>query len=242
MKPAAIIGIGLQVLSSGKSLFEGLAQKKKVAEAERQSAEALINAKNRLEVNRMEGIQVPLESYEMAMRETTAQTKQGLEGLREAGPRALAAGVGKLKLAGAQAIENNRKSAEKALIDRAKLIADQDELIDRSLASLSLQEAIGFEKEARDKETMGAAQISSGIEGLGNAALTYYKNKALYEQQDIDNPEFNPPEFNIQNFMTPDTAGQYGLPDLNSFGFNTPTTTNPTVSFGGQYNFGSVNQ
>ena len=183
MGAAAIIGIGLQVLGAGKGLFDGIAQKKKVEEAERKSAAALNEAKTRLEVNRMEGLQVPLESYEMAMRETTAQTKQGLEGLREAGPRALASGVGKLGLVGAKAIEDNRKSAEKALMDRAKLIADQDTVIDRSLASISLQEAIGFEKEARDKEIMGAAQISSGIQGLGSAVNQFAKSRDLYNQR-----------------------------------------------------------
>ena len=183
MDPLTAASAGLAVLGAGKSLFDGIAQRKRVEEAERKSAAALNEAKTRLEVNRMEGLQVPLESYEMAMRETTAQTKQGLEGLREAGPRALAAGVGKLKLVGAQAIENNRKSAEKALMDRAKLIANQEALIDRSLASVGLQEAIGFEKEAANREAMGAAQISSAIRGFGDAAGQFQKSRDLYNQR-----------------------------------------------------------
>lgn len=183
MKAIPGIGLGLSILGAGKSLFDGIAQKKKVAEAERKSAAALNEAKTRLEVNRMEGIQVPIDSYEMAMRERTAQQMQSLEGLREAGPRSLAAGVGKLGLVAGQATEADRKNLEKALIDREKLIADQEAVIDRSLASLSLQEAIGFEKEARDKEMMGAAQISSGIQGLGSAVNQFAKSRDLYNQR-----------------------------------------------------------
>lgn len=177
------IGLGLQVLGMGSSLMSGLSQKKKAAEAERKANAALNEAKSRLEINRQEGIQVPIDSYEMAMRENTAQQMQALEGLREADPRMLAAGVGKLAAAGASATEADRQRMQEALLKRDTAIAEEESRIDRALSSVSLQEAIGYEKEAAQREQASNMQISGAIKGAGDAALGFYKAKDLYSQR-----------------------------------------------------------
>ena len=180
---AAAIGAGVAVLGTGFQISQALGQKKIARDAQRASAEALAQAKQRLEVNRMEGIQVPLDAYEQAMRETTSQQMQSLEALREADARTLAAGVGKLGAAGAGAIEKQRQVMEQAIYDRDKMVAQEEAKIDRALASISLEEAIGFEKEAAQRETMAAINTAGAIEGLGQAASLYQQSRPLYNQR-----------------------------------------------------------
>jgi len=184
MPAIAAIGLGLQILGAGKSLFDGLSQKKKEREANRKAEVAMNQAKSRIEVNRMEGIQVPLDAYDSAIRGNTAQQMQALQGLTEADSRSLAAGVGKLSAAGAGANEGVRQQMEQAIYDRDKMVADEQSRIDKTLASVNLKEVEGYEKEAANREAMSAQQISSGVQGLGNAAIDYYKMQKLYGENE----------------------------------------------------------
>lgn len=180
---AAAIGAGVAVLGTGFQIAQGLKQAKMAKDAQRASAAALAQAKQRLDVNRMEGVQVPLESYEQAMREVTAQQMQSLEGLREADARTLAAGVGRLGAAAAGATEQRRQSMAEAISERDKMIAKEEARIDRALASISLEEAVGFEKEAAQREEAAALNFSGAIQGLGQAASLYQQSRPLYSQR-----------------------------------------------------------
>jgi hypothetical protein len=180
---AAAISASVAVLGTGFQISQALGQKKMARDAQRASAEALAQAKQRLEVNRMEGIQVPLDAYEQAMREVTAQQMQSLEGLREADARTLAAGVGRLGASGAMATEQQRQSMAEAISERDKMIAQEEARIDRALSSISLEEATGFEKEAAQREEAAAMNIAGAVKGLGQAASLYQQSRALYSQR-----------------------------------------------------------
>lgn len=184
----AAVAVGLQALGMGADIIGGIRARKVQQEAERQAQEALDQAKQRIEVNRLEGLQVPLDAYEQAMRENTAQQMQALEGLREADPRALAAGVAKLGAAGAMATEKNRQQMADAIYSRDKMIAGEQANIDRMLANLSLQEAAGAQLAAADREQMAAQRLSSAIKGAGNIASSIYGMSDLYgsRQTELD--------------------------------------------------------
>jgi hypothetical protein len=177
---AAAIGAGVAVLGTGFQISQALNQGKLAKDAQRASAEALALAKQRLEINRLEGIQLPLESYERMMKEMTAQQKQSLTSLQEADERSLAAGVGKLYAAASGETEKAREQMDKAISDREKMIAEEESRIDRALASVSLEEAIGFEKEAAQREQAAAMNFAGAISGLGQAASLYQQSRPLY--------------------------------------------------------------
>lgn len=177
---AAAIGAGVAVLGTGFQIAQGLKQGKMAKDAQRASAAALAQAKQRLDVNRLEGVQVPLESYERMMREMTAQQKQSLTSLQEADERTLAAGMGKLYAAASGETEKAREKMGEALYDRDKMIAKEEARIDRALASISLEEAIGFEKEAAQREEAAAMNFAGAISGLGQAASLYQQSRPLY--------------------------------------------------------------
>jgi hypothetical protein len=174
------VGVGLQVLGMGLDIAQSIDAKKKQRDAERAAAESLAQAKSKIEVNRMEGLQVPLDAYEQAGREITAQQMQSLEGLREADARTLAAGVGKLGAVGAMATEKTRQQMADAIYQRDKMIADEQATIDRSLATINLQEAEGAQMAAAQREQMAAQALSGALTGLGGAAQTFYEGQSLY--------------------------------------------------------------
>lgn len=182
----AIAGLGLQALGMGADIIGGISARKAQREAERQAEVALNQAKQRIDVNRMEGVQIPLDSYELAMRQNTAQQMQALEGLREADQRTLAAGVGKLGAIGTSATEADRQRMQADIYKRDQMIASEEANIDRMLAQISLQEAAGAQQAAADREQMAARQFSSAIKGAGNIATSLYQMQDLYGSRETE--------------------------------------------------------
>lgn len=174
------VAAGMQILGSGFQIAQAIDAKKKQRDAERSAKESLAQARRKLSVNRLEGIQVPLEAYESSMRETTAQTMQNLEALREADARTLAAGVGKLSAASGAQTERTRQQMARDIAERDKMIAQEQATIDRTLAGLSLEEAAGAQAAAAQREQQAAMGFSSAIKGIGAAGQTLYENSKLY--------------------------------------------------------------
>ena len=177
---APVIGVGLQAIGMGFSIAQGIDAKKKQRDAERAADELLSQAKQKLEVNRMEGIQVPLDAYEQAMRETTAQQMQSLEGLREADSRTLAAGVGKLGAVGAMATEKTRQQMADAIYARDKMVANEQATIDRSLAGIDLEGAQGAQLAAAQREQMAAQAFTGAFQQGAGALQTLAESQGLY--------------------------------------------------------------
>lgn len=184
----AIAGLGLQALGMGADIIGGISARKAQREAERQAEVALNQAKQRIDVNRQEGVQIPLDSYELAMRQNTAQQMQALEGLREADQRTLAAGIGRLGAVGTSATEADRQRMQADIYKRDQMIASEEANIDRMLANINLQESAGAQQAAADREQMAAQQFSNAIKGAGNIATSLYQMKDLYgsRQTELD--------------------------------------------------------
>jgi len=185
-KAIPFVGLGLQVLGMGADIIGGISARKAQREAERQAQVSLNQAKQRLEVNRQEGVQIPLDSYELAMRENTAQQMQALQGLREADQRTLAAGVGRLGAAGISATEADRQRMQADIYKRDQMIASEQANIDRMLSQISLQEAAGAQQAAANREQMAAQQFSSAIRGAGNITTSLYKMQDLYDSKQTE--------------------------------------------------------
>ena len=182
----AIAGLGLQALGMGADIIGGISARKAQREAERQAEVALNQAKQRIDVNRQEGVQIPLDSYELAMRQNTAQQMQALEGLREADQRTLAAGVGKLGAAATSATEADRQRMQADIYKRDQMIASEQANIDRMLANINLQEAAGAQQAAVNKEQMAAQQFSNALKGAGNIATSIYQMQDLYDSRQTE--------------------------------------------------------
>lgn len=200
---AVIAGVG-----GLASIGQGIDSKMKAKDAQRESDAALDKAKKQFDVNRQEGIQVPLDSYEQAIRETTAQQQQALSALTESDSRSLAAGVGKLQAAVGTQTETNRQAMGDAILARDQAIAKDQTRIDQGLASMSIQEAEGAAAAAADLNKLGGQQLTSGAVAVGQAGLSLYQKSDLYKKKkdntDLDSSMFKPgatnPFFQGQDF------------------------------------------
>lgn len=181
-KVLGFVSAGLGVLGSGMSIIESIEAKKRQRDADKAADIALRQAKKELSVNRLEGIQVPIESYNQAMRAVTAQQMQAIEGLRESGQRAVAGGIGRVGAVGQDAVEQQRQQMDKALAQRDLLIAQEDARIDQSLANISLGEATGAMAAAQQNQQIAAQQMTSAVSGLGAVADNLYKYSDLYKK------------------------------------------------------------
>lgn len=180
---AGPIGLGTQIFGVGLSIAQAIDARKKARDAERASTELLEQAKTRLDVNRMEGVQVPLDAYQMAGRETTAQTQQALEGLREADTRTLAAGIGKLSEASGAVTEQQRQAMGQDIYQRDVDIATEQASIDRIMGGISLEEAAGAELRRAEKEEDAQKSLQSAVTGAGQSLLTAAQMQQLYSQR-----------------------------------------------------------
>jgi hypothetical protein len=174
------IGLGLQALGAGASIIQGIRARREQREAEAQAERALESAKRTLAVNRMEGLQVPLEAYELAERGLTAQQMQSTQALAEADARSLAAGVGRSQLVAQQGQEEMRQQMAQDIFSRDKMIAQEQSDIDRGLATINLQEAEGAQIAAAQREQMAQQGFTGAISGLGSGLQTFYENTQLY--------------------------------------------------------------
>jgi len=213
---ATMISAGLGLVGSGASIFESIGAKKRQREAQKAADKALNQAKKELSVNRIEGIQVPIESYNQAMREVTAQQMQAVEGLRESGQRALASGIGRVGALAGQEVEKQRLQMDKALADRELLIAQEDARIDKDLANLSLGEATGAMAAAQQNQQIAAMQMTSAAQGLGAVGKNIYEGSDLYKKQkEAQKEDYG---FGMENFT--DVNKKIELP--NTFKYEDP--------------------
>ena len=68
-------------------------------------------------------------------------------------------------------------------MDRDKLIASEQSNIDRSIANLDLQSALGAQQMAADTDAASAMNLQSAAKGLGGAFQTFAENQDLYKRQ-----------------------------------------------------------
>jgi hypothetical protein len=176
------IGLGIAAIGTAASIAQAAAAKKKQREADRAAEEALNEAKKKLSVNRLEGIQVPLSAYNEAFKSGLAQQQQALTALAESDPRALAAGVGKVQAIGISQDEKTRQDMEKALYDRDIAVAQNQQQIDLNMAEVGLSEVKGAQAASLQAEQQAVAGITDAIQSAAGGVQNYYENTALYKK------------------------------------------------------------
>lgn len=158
-------------LAGGYMSFSQAAKQKKAQEkAQRESQALMQQARDRMQTQFYEQLQVPTEAYERQFRESTAQQKQALQALQESDPRTLAAGVGKV---GAVGVAENQRIQEQMgsdLFNLQKLKADEQRAINEELVGIDVGEAASQNLMARDASYGVAQGIQGGLTGIGGAA------------------------------------------------------------------------
>jgi hypothetical protein len=69
-------------------------------------------------------------------------------------------------------------------MDRDKLIADQQSKIDQRIAAMSINQALGAQERVKEREMAGNEMIKSGVQSLGSAAVSAFKDSDLFKKQE----------------------------------------------------------
>jgi hypothetical protein len=161
-------------------------QAKAQSAAEQAATEAAKKAEAEYQKEFLGGVQLPMEAYNQALRQGTAQQMQSVQALQEADARTLAAGVGKVQ---AQATEAQADTTNQMANDMYALQIAQAQEQGRNrdaIAKMNEQRAIGAGAAAADAEAArmrAYGGIGSGIASLG---ATIAQNQALYK--DVNTP------------------------------------------------------
>lgn len=176
----AIIALGLSAISTGANIIQGVQARKKGRAAERAADDALAAAKRRTAINRFEALKVPTEAYQFSAGIRTQMGKQNLMALQEAGPRALAASVGKVTAAGIQGAEQDRQGLQADLFGLEKLQATEAAKIDTALASIDLKTVEGAGLASMASEQQAAAAFGGALQTAAKAGMDMYEASQLY--------------------------------------------------------------
>jgi hypothetical protein len=157
-------------LAGGYLSFSQAAKQKKAQEkAQRESQALMQQARDRMQTQFYEQLQVPTEAYERQFRESTAQQKQALQALQESDPRTLAAGVGKVGAVGVAENQKIREDMADRLFNLQQLKADEQRLINQELVGMDVGEAASQNLMARDASYGVTQGIQGGLTGIGGA-------------------------------------------------------------------------
>ena len=160
--------------SVGMNLSAAAKQSKAQSAAEQAAGEAAAKAETEYQREFAGGVQLPMEAYQQAGREGTAQQMQSLQALQEADARTLAAGVGKVQ---AEATKNQAAISEQMRQDLFSLESTQmkEKMANRDqIARMNEQRAMGAQTAAANAEAAkmrAYGSIGQSITALGGMAL-----------------------------------------------------------------------
>jgi hypothetical protein len=164
----------------GLSLAEASSQKELATAAERTAQQAAAEQKRLLSQNYFDALQVPMQAYDKAFRETTAQQQQAMSALQEGDPRLLLGGVGKVQAVAGDQESATRDALAQQLFDIQKTQAIAGTNINKNLSVLEgdrlagAQKAAAAAKAAEIQQQQNAIKAGGGlITGLAGAIGDY---------------------------------------------------------------------
>jgi hypothetical protein len=178
----AVAGLVSSVGGAVGSFASANKQRKLQKKAEAAAEKSMESARKALGVNYFEELAVQKEKFEL-QREATLTAQAGMmEGLQDAGARALAGGVGRLGLAGQKAQQETRTAMGKEMSDLQKMTAQEDSRLRDVGVQLDLAEAAGAQEAAAAADETRALQMQRGLESSTAAVQQGLSMVPLYQQ------------------------------------------------------------
>jgi hypothetical protein len=182
----AIIGIASVAVSAGgasANFIQANKQMKLKRQAEQDAKKAYEEAKKQINVNPWDALGIPKEAYELERQAFLSQGAQAIAAGQE-GDRGAAATAGRIQMAQNVQQGDVRTAMSKEMQDLAKLSATEQANIKDQIAGLSLQEAQGYQTQAKEAKEARAKLIQEGTKGVTEAVKTGVETFApLYLKQ-----------------------------------------------------------
>ena len=177
---AMIIGAAAAGAQAIGSIAQAQKQKKLQEEAEVETAKALAKAEDLIVTEFQEGVQLPLEAYELEAQTNIANQRQLVESLGGAGQRALIGGVGRVGATGAMASESARLKMQKDQYLRDNAIATERTGIRNKLVGLEEGKITGAQQAAADAEYRRMMAQQQAMQAIGKGVQYGFGAADLY--------------------------------------------------------------
>lgn len=177
----AIGGLAVSAASTTMSFVQAGQQKKAQRAAEAKAAEAMAEARKKLEINYAEELSIKKEPYELEREAMLAQGALAMQAGVES-DRGAEATAGKLQMAQNQAQGGIRTAMGQELMGIEQQIVNEDSRLRDIGVQLDLGEVEGAQLAARDAEEARAAAMAQGFEGVSNTLQQGLAMVPLYQK------------------------------------------------------------
>jgi hypothetical protein len=177
----AIGGLAISGASTAMSFLQAGKQNKLQREAELKAAQALAEARKRLEVNFAEQRAIQKEPYELAREAILSTGAQAIQAGVES-DRGAEVTAGKVQMAMNQGQGEIRTAMGQELTDIEKDIINEDSRLRDLGLQLDLGEVEGFQLAARDAQEARSAAITEGVKSAGSFLEQGLNQYDLYDK------------------------------------------------------------
>ncbi len=176
-----IATLGLAAASTTGSFVQAGKQRKLQEEAEREAEKAFQEAKNKLDVNYLEGLSIAKEPYELEREALLQAGASALQAGVEGETRGAAAVAGQALMAQQAGAAGQRAAMSREMQALNQLAAQEESRLQGARVDLDLAEAKGQQQMAADAAAARQAAISSGVQGIASMGMTALENAPLYD-------------------------------------------------------------
>ena len=180
---AAAASLAITAGTTTSSFIQAGKQKKAQRRAEREAERKMKQAREKLEMNYMESLSIPLEAYEREMEAIQVQTAQATQAAVEGSQRGVAATAGQVQQVTSEAQANQRTAMAEDLFNLEAATAEESSRLRDIGVNLDLAEVEGAQMAAADASRARAQAIQQGIQGVGQTAQSALSLVPLYQKQ-----------------------------------------------------------
>ena len=182
---AAAASLAITAGTTTSSFIQAGKQKKAQRRAEREAERKMKQAREKLEMNYMESLSIPLEAYEREMEAIQVQTAQATQAAVEGSQRGVAATAGQVQQVTSEAQANQRTAMAEDLFNLEAATAEESSRLRDIGVNLDLAEAEGAQVAAADAARARSQAIQQGIEGVGNTIQAGLNMVPLYKRAPV---------------------------------------------------------
>ena len=237
----AAIGTATAIAGSAASFSQASASKNERRKAEAAAKNKMNAAREKLKVNYMESLSIPMEAYEREREALLVQGATAMQAATEGDQRGAGAVAGRVLQAQQEGQAEQRTAMAKDIFNLEAATAEESSRLRDVGVGLDLEEAEGAQMSAAAAEARRNAAISQGVQGITSAvqqtisaAPLYGKSQALKGISAIQksNPKLQSQiaaQYGKTTIGTGDAAQVKNIADLTPNEFNNYLLTNFTL-------------
>lgn len=179
---AAIISVAAAAGTTGMSFAQAHNQSKLAAQASKDAADAIEEAKRKLDVNFYAKLAVPTEAYDLQRKALISAGAGAIQAGVEGESRGAGAVAGRVQMAQNEAQGGIRTDMAKEVSDLNKLTAEEDSRLRDVKTQMDLEQAAGASRAERDALEAKNQAIMQGMQGVTNLAQMGMEAAPFYDQ------------------------------------------------------------